>query len=381
MSDEPRVRATRRRKGRLGCVVVFGLMLFAAGEIAVREVRDPLELDVLTGRRAGSNPMSPYAVVDAFSAYSGRPGYERMGKTINAAGYISTPDLTLAKPEGTLRIAFLGGSSTAGTGFDLTDEQTWPWLVTEALRQRFPARPIEFLNASLGGYCSFESVGRLWSRVRFFEPDVVVVYHGWNEMYYWKARHMDQPTNWRVRDDGTWGFDNYLSRAPMLEPSWVDPFLGWSQLLVRVRLKLAKRIEGEAGPSDVLLAHDFDHRGVDVWRDHLRLLAAICDVIGAELFVGKQATLIVPGLSDALREKVRYDYHGFDHDAHVAAFAALYAAVDEVLPADHVIDLSVLNGRADLLEDQVHPNPAGAAAIATIVAEGLAERSRVLRGE
>ena len=85
-------------------------------------------------------------------------------------------ELTVAKDPDVIRIVFLGGSSTAGTGADLSDEDTWPWVATNELLPSVPeGKRLEFINAALGGYCTFESYGRLWSRLRAYEPDIVVV--------------------------------------------------------------------------------------------------------------------------------------------------------------------------------------------------------------
>ena len=80
--------------------------------------------------------MEKWAFVDAFSAYKWRPSnYGEKRKTVNNHGFISTPEISINKAENTLRVVFLGGSSTAGTGCDLADEDTWPWRVANILRK------------------------------------------------------------------------------------------------------------------------------------------------------------------------------------------------------------------------------------------------------
>jgi hypothetical protein len=148
-------------------------------------------------------------------------------------------------------------------------------------------------------------------------------------------------------------------------------------------LHFSPRLGGEAGggadadDGKALLDH-YDQRGADVWRTNLKLVAATAELMGAELFVAKQPTLIVPDLPDALRERCMYGHHGFDHDAHVAAFSHLYQIIDEVVVPERVIDLTPLSGRGDLFTDHVHPSVAGVEAIAEIVADALLSRSEVL---
>lgn len=381
-SDQP-VRRRRRHRRPLLLAALLGLLLFSAGEIAVRLLRDDLDLMAYTGRREGTNPMAGWAFVDAFGAFRGQPGLTQtaLGKSINGHGFMGTPELTLEKPDGVLRVVFLGGSSTSGQGFDLADEETWPWRVMERLRVARPGQELEFINAALGGYSSFESLGMLWARLRFFEPDVVVVNHGWNEMYYWNAERMDDPTSWRRLDDGDWSLHRFLPREPPLEPWVIDPLLAWSQLAIRLRLKLDKNLSGEVsawyeGP----LAAHYDSRGAALFGEHLELLELLCGQFGAELFVTRQPTLVTEGLSEELAARCDFGHHGFDLPAHVRAYAELYGVVDATIPAERVIDLTDLNGRGDLFEDHVHPNASGADAIAERVAAALLERSTVLGG-
>jgi hypothetical protein len=170
-------------------MVLFSLLfmtLLVTSELYVRINHPYADLWVVTGRKNGPNPMASWAFIDAFSAYRARP---REGRpSVNRYGFIATPELRVSKPPNTIRIAFLGESSTAGTGrSNFADENTWPWQVADMLQKGFPEKHIEFINAALGGYTSFESYGRLWSRIRFFSPDIIVVYHDWNEMYYFRG--------------------------------------------------------------------------------------------------------------------------------------------------------------------------------------------------
>jgi lysophospholipase L1-like esterase len=353
---------------------------FVVLEGYVRAFRPHVDLDQLTGRTSGPNPISEWGFVDAFCAYAARPGRFAEGKTVNSHGFISTPEITPAKSEGTIRIVFLGESSTAGMTVNLKDPDTWPWQTIEIVQEQAPRR-VDFINAALGGYTSFESYGRLWSRIRHFSPDIVVVAHGWNEMYYFKKA--DDIVSWRTGPDGSWSLSGTGAPRVTFPPHWIDPCLKWSQVLTRIRRRLSAVSEGEIGAkSDHPLESDFNHRGIAIWRTNLRLLRETCSLLGARLFVAKQATLVVPSLPPEEQARCRYDLHGFDHDAHVAAFREIYQVIDEEIPADSIIDLTPLSGRIDLFFDHVHPTPQGSREIATIVAKALvADIARSKSGE
>lgn len=369
-------------------------------ELYLRIASEPLDLLALTGRREAPNPSASWALTDAFSAYRARageygPGHGR-SKTVNSQGYISTPELSRDKPRGTVRLAFFGGSSTAGTSPVLPDEQTWPLLVVEQLREALPGISIDYVNAALAGYTSFESYGRLWSRVRFFHPDVLIVYHGWNDMRYFCSAAV--AAEWRVPADGSSFSISAPQRIESYRPMLADRWLAWSQTYARLRILFAADYgEGVAsgfkiapcaaplGIEDVrqsgALASDFDPAALEVWRDNLRLFEASAEALDAQLVVIKQATLIVEGLDPELQRYCRYDFHGFDHEAHLRAFDAEYRVIDEEIPADDVIDARSLSGKPELFVDHIHLTPQGARALARLVSDALRNRVRRLGAE
>jgi hypothetical protein len=220
----------------------------------------------------------------------------------------------------------------------------------------------------MGGFTTFESFGRLWSRVRFYSPDIVVVYHGWNEMYYFNS--VDKIAQWRTLPDGSWGF----KPVTVYQPRWYDWVLRPSQLLTKVRLHMIKPVGGElsGGVSQRQLVDSFDHRAPEIFRTNLRLIEHAARLLDIRLYVGKQATLIVPDLSDRDRELCRYDLHGFGHEAHVEAFRAIYRVIDQEIPPDRIIDVTSLSGVPENFYDHIHPTPIGAERTAVIMANALA---------
>ena len=350
--------------------VLSGLVVLAILEVFVRVTRPKMDLYEMTGRIAGANPMSRWAVVDAFAAFRAKPGQYAVGKTVNSHGFVSTPEITVAKPEGTVRIVFLGGSSTAGMARRfVADQETWPWRAVEMLRQRVP-HEIDFINASASGYSSFESYGLLWSRIRSYQPDIVVMYHGWNEMYYFAMA--DEIRSWRTLPDGSWSLERSSKPVMIYRPLRIDGLIRWSQALSRIRNRLSKPVSGEVGAAtEEPLEPDYNRDGLPIWRANLRLIRQTCDLFGAKLYVAKQATLLVPDLPEELRSKCRYEYHGFDHDAHIDAFTEIYRIIDEEISAERVIDTTPLSGIPEYFDDHIHPTSLGANEIAKIVADSL----------
>ena len=355
--------------------VLVLVIVFSVSELYFRVTQASLDLEVLTGLKIGQNPMETWAHVDAFCAYRAKPGeiryLDRGQKTVNRHGFMSTPDLDVQKPPYTVRVAFLGGSSTAGTGRNLADVETWPFKVAELLRKRDPGVRVEYINAALGGYSTFESYGRLWSRLRFFEPDIAVVYHGWNDLKYFSGA--DNLHNYRTRPDGSWSLGKMPSAVRVLEPWPIDPLINWSATLSAARVRLAGPVDGEATPvsEDIELGTDWDPRALKAFRTNLRLLRESSRTFGIELFVTKQATLIVPDLPAQHRERCKYQINKLDHDTHVRAFEALYRVIDDEFPEERVIDATPLSGDPSLFFDHVHFNSRATSEIAALVADAI----------
>ena len=69
-------------------------------------------------------------------------------------------------------------------------ESANPDLIGELLRNRFPDHTITVINAATPGFDTSQSIGNLALRVMPFEPDVVIVYHAYNDL---KMIRTDRP--------------------------------------------------------------------------------------------------------------------------------------------------------------------------------------------
>lgn len=112
--------------------------------------------------------------------YIHAPGSEVGSVRVNSLGFRGA-EVEVPKPPGRLRVAFLGGSTTfcaEASGL----EATWPDQVVGALAAAHPECDIDYVNGAAGGYSTRESTKNLVHRVAPLEPDVLVIYHGTNEL-------------------------------------------------------------------------------------------------------------------------------------------------------------------------------------------------------
>ena len=91
-------------------------------------------------------------------------------------------EITLPKPKGTYRIVILGGSS-AYTAAVKDWHKDWARKLQKELRQIYNNDNIEVINAACGGWNSWESLINLEFRVLDIEPDMIIIYHGTNDVH------------------------------------------------------------------------------------------------------------------------------------------------------------------------------------------------------
>ncbi len=253
-------------------------------QVTVRIVKPPISLDQLVSKEKRKNDMSKWAKNSSYFSYTAIPGEYSENKSVNSHGFISTPEIALEKDNNTTRIVFLGGSSTAGTGHNLPDDNTWPWETVKKIKSE-TKHNLDFINAALGGYSTFESYGRLWSTLRFYKPDIVIVYHGWNDMYYFNEIS-DEPIKLKYNFDVS-GMVSYK----LYEPHWTDPFISWSQLLSKVRIKLSKPYSENGEQSNKNkednLKSTFNKKGLKIYEQNLKLIMEFCKDYDIEFFICK----------------------------------------------------------------------------------------------
>lgn len=109
----------------------------------------------------------------------------------------------MPKPEGTLRVFVLGGSSVwgmSGAGPPLPDRLTIPALLGERLAARYPGRRIEAISVAAPGLNSTQLAVR-FPELTAYAPDLFVFYTGHNEWagHRWDAAFMDPSLLTRLR--------------------------------------------------------------------------------------------------------------------------------------------------------------------------------------
>ena len=96
----------------------------------------------------------------------------------SAQGFKTSIEMEVPKPENVFRIMSYGDSNTEGP----TDGD-WSAILNTLLQTRnSPARVYEVINAGVAGYSSYQGARRFLQEWEKYEPDLVFVSFGWNDL-------------------------------------------------------------------------------------------------------------------------------------------------------------------------------------------------------
>lgn len=322
-------------------------------------------------------------VQDGCFGWKIKPGsyLDKRGGTILVNGLgLRGEEIPLEKPLGQFRVLVLGGSAAFSLGAE--GERTWPRLLEVRLQERFGPRVV-VLNAGTPGYSAYQSQRRLACELLRLSPDLVLVYHLWNDVkHFWWS---DIP-----------GLIRYLEshgkfnekRSLMFLAQEVPVLDGWtrhSQLVARLRFALLKallyfyRLHYE-GPRHDALDKAIHPHGVNFYRENLLAIHRLLSDRSIPLVIVKQASLVHPENTLKERERIAYAVTGFRHEVLVEALRRGWAVNDELcalkdvfcVPANEAVPPTLKH-----FQNSVHLKPKGLEALAEVVFQriaGLVER-------
>lgn len=114
-----------------------------------------------------------------YMPYVPRPDFRRGRNRHNALGFRGD-EIVMPKPHGEFRIVCMGGSTTY-TSFVEDYTKSYPALLQQKLHEA-GYENITVVNAGAEGYTTWESLASLQFRVLDLEPDIIIVYHGINDI-------------------------------------------------------------------------------------------------------------------------------------------------------------------------------------------------------
>ncbi len=169
------------------------------------------------------------------------------------------------------RILCLGGSTT--WGHHLETDQTWPFMLQQRLRKF--GYDVEVINAGRPWYTTVHSITNYATQMRYYNPDVVVVMHGVNDLARSFPAPNEPPPEW---DYGSYQgpmknvLSGYRANNRSTKLGDLNPFrLIRSSAIYRLAFD---RSDGSAIPEQRLSRDDFPT--LEPFRTHLDYLTRLC---------------------------------------------------------------------------------------------------------
>jgi hypothetical protein len=274
---------------------------------------------------------------------------------VNSRGFRS-PEILHPKPPGTVRLAFLGSSTT----YDpyVPDSFTWPHLVTQAIQDAYPTCRVDYINAGVPGFSSVHMLRYYRAYVSQLQPDIVVLL----------------PTDSRA------ALSNLARRKRVhtglsIQPSWLAQYsVLWARVEKQVQVKRLQRaaflprdkLTFSAEELQAELRPDLEALVAQITQDR-RLLA----VVGSDeqLRAGQDRKELVQAAGGTLYNMPYISIPGL-----LKARQSYAEVVSEVAQASNAIFIDgheYIPGTPVYYADASHFTPAGSRLMAELVSEAL----------
>lgn len=199
-----------------------------------------------------------------------------------------------------IRIATIGGSTTANV--NLQFDKNWPGYIGGSLQKDFPNKHFRIINAGVPGFDTSQSVANLALRVMPFKPDIVIIYHAYNDLKAIRNNIVFRPDYSHIHTL-PYGFHK--------EPNFMLKMLNNSMFYVRMRnkkleanktLSKLERLKDPMGTANRISS--IPEYAENTFEQHIRILINIARAGGSKVILSTFATLHDPKLDYTKSETI-----------------------------------------------------------------------------
>lgn len=275
---------------------------------------------------------------------------------INSKGFVG-PEFEAIKRPNVYRIFALGDSCTFGGSWN----ESYPALLERLLNSGLHGQRFEVINAGVEGYNSEYALNRLREEILKYQPDMVVIYIGWNDLM------KNDPAN--VAAVGKYG---WLAKA--MNESYL--IKAYSKLFFfHLRPLIAK-----PGLMNQEEMHEFDAFTPRTFQENVEAMVDLLLKHNIAVVLMTRPTAVRPEMTSEQIEKEHIFFPYFPGAYSVSRLLSLHdaynKAVRTISASRHVplVDLdNIVNqqDKAPLFWDTMHPSQRGHAFIAAKLADHL----------
>ncbi len=213
--------------------------------------------------------------------------------SVNNYSFLSnTKSYNYPKAANEIRIAVIGASTTAS--LNLSYEENWPGHLGFLVQNALPGQKVTIINAGVPGFNTAQSIGNLALRVIPFNPNVVIIYHAYNDLKAIKKNSVFKPdySHIHLKPYGQHKQPNFFKRCLNHSMFYVRVKNSYRNLINKKKL-VKQVIDAKKGENRL---SDIPPEAVRTFEQHLRALVAIAEVGGAKVILSSFATLHDPTL-------------------------------------------------------------------------------------
>lgn len=276
---------------------------------------------------------------------------------INSRGFVG-PDFDEKKSPGTYRIFALGDSCTFGGDWDMS------YAVFLSQELNTSAQRYEVINAGIEGYNSEYALGRLREDILKYEPDLVTIYIGWNDLM------KNNPSSMSSTGQVTW-------LGKVLNKSYLYKGLSKVMFFQLRPMLISPSLTGEESEY-----HVFDEFVPSTYEQNVSAMINLLRERNVRVLLMTRPTVLRRNMTadDIRNEHVFFPF--FPEAYSVPRFLSLHGAYNKSIHRlgerfqVPVVDLdAIFNGKdkPSLFWDTMHPSKAGHESIASILAPRILE--------
>ncbi|UCD90515.1 MAG: SGNH/GDSL hydrolase family protein [Desulfobacterales bacterium] len=210
---------------------------------------------------------------------------------VDRYGFLSPgKNLKKEKSANEIRIATIGGSTTANV--HLSYEENWPGYLGILVQDALPDNTITVINAGVPGYDTAQSIGNLALRVMPLKPDIVIIYHAYNDLKAIRANIKFNPDYSHIHNTPL-GFHQ--------KPDFIIRLLNNSMFYVRTRKKYREYVAKKNffdNYNNMKLGKNrlanIPKEALLTFKQHIRSLISIAKAEGSKVILSSFVTLHNP---------------------------------------------------------------------------------------
>lgn len=282
---------------------------------------------------------------------------------INSKGFVG-PEFDQEKPKGIFRIISIGDSCTFTNGIGA---RAYPALLERLLNKDRSRRTFEVINAGIEGYDSTLARARLTDEILRYDPDMVTIYIGWNDLM--KTSPQD------ISPSGEVGLLSRIKQESYL-------FKAYRKFIFVYLRPLFSKPEIHVNRGQV---HPFDGFLPIPYRGNVEAMIKTLKDKGVKVMIFTLSTVVTPEMShqELQTQNVMFPYYAGAFD--VPGLLALVRAYNKVILeladtyAVPVVDLNATfneHDKRELFWDTMHPNYPGNEIIAKAIGDRIAQIRR-----